>query len=546
MNLLEHTLIILLLLVGLLNSRVLKGVWWWIVGIILLLAFVSPVYPISLPWDWIAGIAIPLLFWYAANSLINSRLQEETKVADFVLWGLMALVITLMLWKAGGFPIVAALLFSLLISSIVWRAAEDERKPSYLGQIGPLMLAYLLAEIAPLVEAPDRYHIALIGGAVLGSLTGFIAVHISDRLPAGWKRNFFSIGQGYFAYVIGLLTGFSGVAASITSIVVYVAYGARRGLWETGVVQPLPMNNRPLFAAAVAALAFFAWQTHIPLTPNLLLDLFLGLGIVVAAIWIGRLVHTTTFREDRSFINIVVRAGFLLAPTLLLWPRQILLEPEPLLIAFVAAVATTYAAHIGLTPLLNLYQTLNEAKIQTKGGAYRFNALLVKDLMVTDAQKTTPDTKVQVLIDLFVEGNECIPVVDKENQPVGMVTEEELFLKETRIPRSGLTYTALFCEQVFPEELAEVYVEKSKKVVAADIMVEVVPWVLPENRVSEAIQMMVNLNRKCLVVTSKNPKFGGKFLGLITRSQIIRFISEEKILDSQPAGPINSESRQRS
>jgi hypothetical protein len=301
MHSLEHTLIILLLLVGLMNSRVLRDIWSWIVAFVLALALITPVFPVSLPWAWLAGLTIPLLFWQTAHRLINARLLVGIKFIDFVLWCWVTLNLSVALWLIGNMNLWAAFLFSLLISSMVWRAAENEQKPSYLGQIGPLMLAYLLAEIAPAVESPNLYHLALAGGLVVGLVIGFTGVYISERIPAGWKRNIFSISQGYAAYLLCLLLGLSGVAASITSIVVYTAHGARRGLWTTGVVQPRPLDSRPVFAAAVAALAFIAWQIHIPLTPVLLFDFLLGLIIVTLAVGVGRLFKSYTFREDQSF-----------------------------------------------------------------------------------------------------------------------------------------------------------------------------------------------------------------------------------------------------
>jgi CBS domain-containing protein len=526
---LEHTLIILLLLVGLLNSRVLKGMWWPVVALILALSLVAPVLPISLPWPWLTGLTLPLLFWQTAQRLINARLLSETRKIDFLLWSLVTLNLSLALWLFGNISFWAALLFSLLIASIVWRAAEDEQQPSYLGQIGPLMLAYLLAEIAPAVEAPNRYHLALAGGVVVGLVVGVASVNISERVPAGWKRDLFSVGQGYLAYLAGLLLGFSGVAASITSIVVYAAIGSRRGLWATGIVQPRPLDSRPVFAVAVALLAFVTWQTHIPLTPVLLFDFLIGLVIVALAMWVGRLLNCYAFREDRSLGKVVARAGLLLAPALLLWPRALLLEPEPLAIAFIAALATTYGAHIGLTPLLNIYRSIDEARVETRESNLLLNRLRVNELMTTDFQTVSPETPVGNVIPLLLgDGKACIPVVDDEQKFLGIITEADLFLKEKHIPRSMVTYTALFGERVFPEELAEAYAELSDELTVADVMTEPKLWLSEDDLVSKAVQWMVSLNVNCLPVLTGDPKSGGKLVGLLTRSQIVRHLHQDR------------------
>lgn len=525
---LEHTLFILLLLVGLINSRVLQGFWWWIVGFFLTLALISPVIPVTLPWAWLAGLFIPLLFWQTAQRLINARLSKEIKPVDVSLWIGVTLALSLALLFFGNMILSSALLLGFLITSMVWRATEGEQSPSMLGQFGPLMLAYLLVEVAPAVNPPnDTYLRVLFGGAAVGLVTGFAGVYISERIPAGWKRDTFSVGQGYFTYLVTLLLGLSAVAGSITSIVIYAAYGARRGLWESGYVQPRPLDSRPVFVIIVFVLAVVAWQTHIWLTPVLILDLLIGLVIVALAMWIGRLFNSNSFQEDHSLGKVVARAGFLLAPALLLWPREILLEPEPLAIAFVAAVATVYGAHITLTPLLDLYRSTNEARVKTRAGDYLFTHLRVKDLMITDFKTISPETRISQLAGLLLKERKIfLVVVDGEHQVRGLVNEADLFLKEKRIPRSILTYPALFGEHVFAEEFAEAYAEMSDKYIVSDILTEISLWLTEESLVSEAIQMLYSMNLDCLPVLKGDPKSGAILVGLLTRSHILHYIWE--------------------
>src|SRR3989304_814131 len=85
MTALEHSLIILLLLVGLLNARPrLPSLARWAVAGALALAFIAPAAPIDLPWDWLGAPGVPLLLWQAARRLIGARWPADRR--DIGLW----------------------------------------------------------------------------------------------------------------------------------------------------------------------------------------------------------------------------------------------------------------------------------------------------------------------------------------------------------------------------------------------------------------------------------------------------------------------------
>ena len=108
MHTLEHALIILLMLVGVINSKVLKGFWFAVVALVLSLALVAPVVSIILPWSWIAGISVPLLFWQITPRLINARLTKTIILTDAVLWTALVVFLTLALWAIGDIELVGA------------------------------------------------------------------------------------------------------------------------------------------------------------------------------------------------------------------------------------------------------------------------------------------------------------------------------------------------------------------------------------------------------------------------------------------------------
>lgn len=172
---LEHSLIILLLLVSLLQARPkLPIAGRWATAAALALALVVPAEPLILPWDWLAAFVIPLLLWQAARLLASGRWRADRR--DLALWLLTVGGIVAVLIFTSALPLMGTLLYGLLAASMAWRAAEEGQTATPLGQIGPVALVFLLAEIAPAVEAPGRYALAMVGGAALGSLVGYLGV----------------------------------------------------------------------------------------------------------------------------------------------------------------------------------------------------------------------------------------------------------------------------------------------------------------------------------------------------------------------------------
>lgn len=526
MVVLEHSLIILLLLVGLLNARPrLPAPARWVVGGALALAFIAPARPVEVPWDWLAALVIPLLLWQAARRLVGARWPADR--GDIGLWGLIIVGIGAVLLFTSELALPGALLFGLLAASMTWRATENGNTPTYLGQLGPLALAFLLAEIAPAVEAPDRFALALAGGAGLGAVIGYAGLQVAQPRPEGRRRDAVSIGQVYLAYGIAWLFDLSSVAAAMFAVIVYVAYGTRRGLWPSGVIRPIPLDAGPVFGLAVIALAFFAWQTHVPLTPILLLEVGLGLLVTGIAVGAGRALKSRTFYAERSFLNVIVRVGLLLVPALLLWPRGVLIDPAPLALALLAAGAATLGAHVALTPLLSLYAWLDEAGVDVERPDRAVNMLPIGSLMAREFATARPDVPVPDLTrQLLKSPTGCVLIVETGGRLMGIVTESDLFVKAERLPQSGRTYPALFKEPAVPEQLPDVYARIGSKYVASDVMNSNVVWVKDSQSVSRAIRLMARHGFRRLPVVNADPAAGGQVVGLLTRADIIRWMSD--------------------
>jgi len=531
---LEHTLVILLLLVGLPDAKpkIPKRTWWAIAGA-LLLVLIAPADPVILPWEWLSALIIPVLLWQVAERL--ARVQIPVNIKDFVIWSGMTLGISGILLFTSELTAAGSVMFGLLAASMVWQAVEEDRQPTHLGQVGALALAFLLAETAPAVEAPGRYGIALITGAGIGALVGYVAVRAAQRIQQSARRNILSIGQVYLAYGIAAFLNLSGVAAAIMSVAIYVAYGTKRGLWPEGSIHPKPLDSVPVYTLAVLVLAFFAWQTHVPITPLLLLEIGLGLLFTVLVAWIARRLGSEPFLLENSYARITVRVGLLLLPAILLWPRGALLDSLPLIIALGVATLVTVTVDYALTPLLHVYAWLDEAGTNVENPDQLMNTLLVRDLMDRNFVTISMTTPVPAIARLFTEKRmECLPVVDDKRHLLGIVTENDLFVKEEQLPRTRMTYQTVFRMPITPGQLPNVYAQRGAIFTAADVMTSKVVWVEETSSIGQAVRLMVSYGFRCLPVLEGEQGADGKLVGVITRSGIVRLLAEAEPSSIRP------------
>jgi CBS domain-containing protein len=311
------------------------------------------------------------------------------------------------------------------------------------------------------------------------------------------------------------------------SVAIYLAYGTKRGLWPEGSIHPKPLDSVPVYTLAVLVLAFFAWQTHVPITPLLLLEIGLGLLFTVLVVWIARRLGCKPFLLENSYAKVAVRVGLLLLPAILLWSREALLDPLPLAIALGVATLVTIAVDYALTPLLHVYAWLDEAGTKVENPDQLINTLLVRDLMDRDFVTISMTTPVPKIAYLFTEKRmECLPVIDDERHLLGIVTENDLFVKEEQLPGTRLTYQAAFRIPITPEQLHNVYAQRGAIITAADVMTSKVVWVKETSSIGQAVRLMVSYGFRCLPVLEGEQDSGGKLVGIITRSGIVRLLAE--------------------
>ncbi len=220
-----------------------------ILAVGLLLAFLPPVLPLNVPWGLVLLVTVPLLLWQSARRLVSANWWNIR--VELALWGFASLLFAIPFVIAGSLEVLSALLLGMLLGSILWRAGEGEKSPSFVSQIGPLTLIFLLVETAPQVEYPNRYLGGVFSGLAIGIAIAAAATWLVGRVSPRWQ-DVIALGQVYLAFTIGTALEISAVATALASVVAYFILALRRNLWDGGNMRPAPLNSWSGFLALLA------------------------------------------------------------------------------------------------------------------------------------------------------------------------------------------------------------------------------------------------------------------------------------------------------
>lgn len=147
----------------------------------------------------------------------------------------------------------------------------------------------------------------------------------------------------------------------------------------------------------------------------------------------------------------------------------------------------------------------------------------VSEVMTYDVITVRPDTTVDQIAHLLTDHRiNAVPVVNDEQQLLGVVSERELFLKEKGIPFSLVRAPALFREWVDLTRLDEVYA-KSRHHTAQDVMNTCVPSVQPDDDIGHAAKVMLMYDIRSLPVLRD-----GVLEGVIARSDILGLLARSE------------------
>jgi len=171
----QIALFLILILIGALNSKPpyrRLSIILFTIGI--LLVFIPPFIKFILPWDLIIGFTIPILLWQNARRITNCSWQWNW--LGIVFWMAIITVYILLFTYGNQFQFPGALLFSLVVTGLIYRSGEREEYSSYFSQIGPLAIIFLITESVPEYGELNRYIGDLISGAAIGIFVGIVAV----------------------------------------------------------------------------------------------------------------------------------------------------------------------------------------------------------------------------------------------------------------------------------------------------------------------------------------------------------------------------------
>ncbi len=346
---LDHALIMLLLLVGLLSihGKYKRYVPWVIIGGVALSMF-TPVHIVEPAWPIISALVLPPLLWQVALRL--STIRPAFRWRSFLAWLLMIILIGLALSLGGKVSLPNAFLMGILAASLMWQLRERAIGSSDLGAFGQLTLALLLVEVDVALHPLGPFLGSLFSSAALGLVLGFVGVRLAPRFPAGKIRNLFYLGLIYFAYLAGVLIGISGVTMAIMAGLVVASYSYSMGLWLTKEERPAPLNLGWVFVVMAGTWLLLGWQAHVPLTAVHITGI--GLVLVAAAIgvmvgrWLDPLPEASIQQLPQSLVRKEGKVFLLLFGVVLLWPLEAELTPLPLAVALLAALVIIFILRI--------------------------------------------------------------------------------------------------------------------------------------------------------------------------------------------------------
>ena len=346
---LEHALIMLLLLMGLLSiqGKHRRYVPWVIVGGVVLSLF-TPTHYLELAWPILTALVLPPLLWQVSINL--SSIRPAFSWRSLLAWLLMVLLIGLALHYGGEVLLTGALLIGVLAASLIWQVQERFTGSSDLGAFGLLTLALLLVEVDVVIHPLRPFLGSLFSGAALGLFLGYIGVRLAPRFPVGKARSLFYLGLIYMAYLGGVMIGTSGITMAIVTGLVVASYSSSQGLWPTKNEWPAPLDNGWIFALIAGAWLLLGWQAHVPLTPVHVTGI--GFVLVAAALgilasrWLAPLPESLAQPVPKSLIRKEGKVLLLVLGVFLMWPQEAILTLVPLAVALFAALVVIFILRI--------------------------------------------------------------------------------------------------------------------------------------------------------------------------------------------------------
>jgi len=257
------------------------------------------------------------------------------------------LVLGSALWLAGQMNLPGALLFGIVAASMIWRAGEPESGASYMSQVGPLTLVFLLTEIEVAIQSPDHYLGGIFSGAFFGVLTALLGLYLIQKVSPKF-HSWIGVGQVYLAYWLSYIAGVSAVSAALISVMMFIWLNQYYKLGLHANAPPAPLNTWPGFIVILSLFLLLGWQAHQPVSGFIGLEVIVGALIGLLVSWLGRRWDIAAFQKQKPFWMTGLWIAALLLPALLIWPRDMLQEPIQLAVAIGVSVLVIGLSYLGL------------------------------------------------------------------------------------------------------------------------------------------------------------------------------------------------------
>ncbi len=149
----------------------------------------------------------------------------------------------------------------------------------------------------------------------------------------------------------------------------------------------------------------------------------------------------------------------------------------------------------------------------------------VRDIMTSPAVSVGPDADVRTIARLLVENDiDGLPVADSSGKVLGMVTEGDLIVRNANLhfPR----FLQIMDARIFLENPRH-FEEETRKMLGAtarDLMSSPAIVVSADDEMEKAATLMVEKHVHGLPVVE-----GGRLMGMITRSDLVRLMTEGEL-----------------
>lgn len=147
----------------------------------------------------------------------------------------------------------------------------------------------------------------------------------------------------------------------------------------------------------------------------------------------------------------------------------------------------------------------------------------VGDIMTTDVEKLYPDTPVSEIARLMSErGISGLPVVNKNDDVLGVVTELDMIARNTRFKMPNFF---VILDSIIYLEMPQHFRQRLENILgttAQEIMSKPATTIAPEATIEELAELMVNRRYNPIPVVENK-----KLVGIVSRSDIVRQMAKE-------------------